>query len=562
MERKDVLMSIRRLLATAGGMMMALAVTPRAPLHAQIGELRQDSRFILDAASSNLLEIRLGQQAQSRASSPAVKQFGQQMVTDHTNLHNQLTALLSKNTEFKPGMTDEDEEEVERLEKLSGTEFDRAYMTATAQHHQEEVAAFQSQQTSARSAEARQIATNGLPIQQRHLNMAIQVANQIGVNTGAVATTPPTPPTGTPPVTTGTPPVATPPQQPGPVTTQGDPSEIRADMGFIREAGSSNAMEIRLGQVAQSRGSNSAVKQFAQRMVTDHTNLQQQLSTLASSAGVSFVPALDSDHERQVNRVERFSGAEFDRAYMRLMIQAHQNDVDQFRTQSQSARSAQVRTLASQTLPLLEQHRSLAVQVGAQVGADTTQIATGPDRRRGDRDDRGGAGVRADAEFIRDVGADNAMQIELAKLAEDRASSRAVRQYAEREKRDHERLQDQWVEMGKRNDMKISAKGMGELHRDKVEQLKDVRGRNFDRAYMTMMIRQHSDEVSYWRKEGRDSQSPRVRELVNRGLPTLERHFEEAKQIGRQVGVNPEMVLRNRTDLTREKNKDRDRERD
>jgi putative membrane protein len=547
-----MLMSIRRLLAMAGGMMMALAVTPRAPLHAQIGELRQDSRFIFDAASSNLLEIRLGQQAQSRASSPAVKQFGQQMVTDHTNLHNQLTALLSKNTEFKPGMTDEDEEEVERLEKLSGAEFDRAYMTAAVQHHQEDVAAFQSQQTSARSAEARQIATNGLPIEQQHLNMAIQVANQIGVSTGAVATTPPTPP-GTPPVTPGTPPVATPPQQPGPVTAQGD---IRADMGFIREAGSSNAMEIRLGQVAQSRASNSAVKQFAQRMVSDHTNLQQQLSTLASSSGVSFVPAMDSDHQRQVNRVEQFSGAEFDRAYMRLMIQAHQNDVDQFRTQSQSARSAQVRTLASQTLPLLEQHRSLAVQVGAQVGADTTNIATGPDRRRGDRDDRGAAGVRVDAaEFIRDVGADNAMQIELAKLAEDRASSRAVRQYAEREKRDHERLQDQWVEMAKRNDMKISAKGMGPLHRDKVEQLKDVRGQNFDREYMTMMIRQHSDELSYWRKEGRDSQSPRVRELVNRGLPTLERHFEEAKQIGRQVGVNPERVLRNRTDLTDDRNR-------
>jgi putative membrane protein len=549
-------MTIRRLIAAAGGMVMALAAAPLAPLHAQLAELRQDSRFIFDAASNNLLEIRLGQQAQSKATNPAVKQFGQQMVTDHTNLHNQLTSILSKNTEFKPGLTDDDEKEVERLEKLSGAEFERAYMTAMVQHHQEDVSTYQSQQASLRSAEARQIAANSLPVLQRHASMAVQVANQLG----GVAVNPPTyptqnpPPTGTPP-TTGTPPVATP--QPGPVTTQypQGTNDISADMGFIREAGSSNVMEIRLGQLAQSRASNSAVKQFGQRMVTDHTNMQQQLTSLASSGGVSFTPALDSDHERQVNRVERFSGSDFDRAYMRLMIQAHQDDADQFRTQAQSARSVQVRNLASATVPLLEQHVSLATQVGAQVGADTTDIATGPNRP-------GNRNVRADAEFIRDVGADNTMQVELAKIAKDRARNRAVRQFAERVERDHNRLQDQWEDMASRNDMRLK-RGMGPRHRDKVERLEKTKGNNFDRVYMTLMIQQHQDEVSYRQKEGRASRSNQVRELVNRGLPTLQQHLAQSKQIGRQVGVDPEAALRNRSDIARDKDRnEKDKDRD
>jgi putative membrane protein len=119
-------MILRRMVATGGAMLLALAVMPPTPLQAQAGELRQDSRFIFDAASSNLLEIRLGQQAQTKATTPAVKQFGQQMITDHTTLHNQLTSILSRNTEFKPGLNDDDEEEVERLEKLSGAEFERA----------------------------------------------------------------------------------------------------------------------------------------------------------------------------------------------------------------------------------------------------------------------------------------------------------------------------------------------------------------------------------------------------------------------------------------------------
>jgi putative membrane protein len=551
-------MSVRRLILTAGAAAIAVAGMPRASLHAQLGELRADSRFIFDAASSNLLEIRLGQQAQSKATSPAVKQFGQQMVTDHTNLHNQLTSILSKNTEFKPGMTDDDEKEVERLEKLSGAEFERAYMTAMVQHHQEDVSTIQSRQASLRSAEARQIAANSLPVLQQHLNMAVQVANQVGVNTGVAVSTPTyptqtTPPTGTPP-TTGQPPVATP--QPGPVTTQGATSDINADMGFIREAGSSNAMEIRLGQLAQNRASNSAVKQFGQRMVTDHTSMQQQLTNLAASAGASFTPAMDSDHERQVNRVERFNGADFDRAYMRLMIQAHQDDLDQFRTQAQSARSTQVRNLASATVPLLQQHASLAAQVGAQVGADTTDLATGPNRPG-----RGNRSVRADAEFIRDVGADNTMQVELAKVARDRARNRNVRQFAERIERDHNRLQDEWESMASQNGMRLK-RGMGPRHREKVERLKDAKGGNFDRVYMTIMIQQHQDEVSYWQKEGRASRSNEVRRLVNRGLPTLQQHLAQSKQIGRQVGVDPEAALRNRTDIAQDRDDDRKRDRD
>src|ERR687894_389724 len=126
-------MSVRRLMAMAGGLLIAAAAVSQGQLHAQLEAMRQDSRFIFDAASSNLLEIRLGQIAQSKAVNPSVKQFGQQMVTDHSNLQTQLTATISRNGDFKPGMNDDDENEVERLEKLSGAEFDRQYMTAMIQ---------------------------------------------------------------------------------------------------------------------------------------------------------------------------------------------------------------------------------------------------------------------------------------------------------------------------------------------------------------------------------------------------------------------------------------------
>ncbi len=323
-------------MAAASGLVIALAAVPLAPIHAQgqISQLSQDSKLIFQMASSNIMEVRLGQMAQQKASNAAVKQFGQQMVTDHTNLENQLTGLVSKNNaNFQPAMSKDNEAEVSRLEKLSGAQFDQQYMTSMIQHHQQDISTLQSQGQTAKSSEARQMIAAALPVLQQHLSTATQVGGQVGANGGvAVATQPYRNPTTSP--TTQNPPVST---QPGQVTTPGD---ISADMPFVREAPSANLMEISLGQMAQSKASNPAVKQFAQRMVADHNNLQNQLTSVASTSGQSFTPTMDSRHQNQINQLQGLSGAEFDRNYMSLMIRAHQRDVSHFQTQSQSANSA------------------------------------------------------------------------------------------------------------------------------------------------------------------------------------------------------------------------------
>jgi putative membrane protein len=538
-------------MAAASGLVIALAAVPIAPIHAQgqISQLSQDSKLIFQMASSNIMEVRLGQMAQQKASNASVKQFGQQMVTDHTNLENQLTGLVSKNnTNFQPSMSKENEAEVSRLEKLSGAQFDQQYMTSMIQHHQQDISTLQSQGQSAKSGEARQMIAAALPVLQQHLSLATQVGGQVGANGGVAVATQPyrNPTTTTTPPTTQNPTVST---QPGQVSTQGD---ISADMPFVREASSGNLMEIRLGQLAQSKASNQAVKQFAQRMVADHNNLLNQLTSVASTSGQSFTPTMDSRHQNQIDRLQGLSGAEFDRNYMSLMIRAHQRDVTHFQTQSQSAHSNQVRTLAANSLPVLQQHLSLALQVGGQVGADSTGNYAGGNQG-------GNADVKADAEFIREVNADNQMQIQLAQLARERSKNPQVRQFAEQAITDHNRLQNQWSAMASKNGISLS-KGLGPMHKEKVTNLKKVNDKNFDQAYMITMIQQYSDETSYWQKEGRASQSAQVRQAVNAGLPTLEQNFNEAKRLGRQLGIDPNEALKNRSDVAKNKGKNKDKD--
>src|SRR6185312_16443465 len=124
-------MSERKHIATlATAMVIGLAATSVTLLHAQSksGDLTADSRFIREAASDNLLEIRLGQMAEKQGTNAEVKQFGQRMITDHTTMQNQWVNLASKGgLTLKPALGPRHEQKVDRLEKLSGKKFDQAY---------------------------------------------------------------------------------------------------------------------------------------------------------------------------------------------------------------------------------------------------------------------------------------------------------------------------------------------------------------------------------------------------------------------------------------------------
>ena len=94
-------------------------------------------------------------------------------------------------------------------------------------------------------------------------------------------------------------------------------AQIVADTAFIREVRTDNQVEIRLGDVAEKRASNSAVKQFAQKMVSDHTTLNNQWGSVATRNGLTAPANLDAAQQQLVSRLSSLSGAEFDREYMR-----------------------------------------------------------------------------------------------------------------------------------------------------------------------------------------------------------------------------------------------------
>lgn len=98
---------------------------------------KADQEFVDDAAVANMAEIELGKAATERAANPDVKRFGQMMLDDHTKAIDSLKAMVAQHGIAVPsGLDNKHSELSEKLSKLNGNEFDRAYMDAMVEGHQ------------------------------------------------------------------------------------------------------------------------------------------------------------------------------------------------------------------------------------------------------------------------------------------------------------------------------------------------------------------------------------------------------------------------------------------
>lgn len=134
---------------------------------------RADRRFVENAAMGGKVEVELGQIAQRQGASDAVKQFGSRMVQDHGKANDELKALAATKNITLPAEPDRSHRrKAEQLSKLSGVEFDRAYMAEMLSDHRKDVAAFKRTSERSGDAELKAFAARTLPTLQEHLKMA------------------------------------------------------------------------------------------------------------------------------------------------------------------------------------------------------------------------------------------------------------------------------------------------------------------------------------------------------------------------------------------------------
>jgi len=134
-----------------------------------------------------------------------------------------------------------------------------------------------------------------------------------------------------------------------------------SDQKFMMEAAMAGMEEVELGRLAATRGSSDGVKQFAQRMVDDHSKANEELMQIASTKGVTLPTTLDDKHKADIAKMSQLSGAAFDSAYVKEAgVKDHNKAAKLFQGEANKGKDADLKAFAAKTLPTVQEHLRMA----------------------------------------------------------------------------------------------------------------------------------------------------------------------------------------------------------
>jgi len=170
-------------------------------------------------------------------------------------------------------------------------------------------------------------------------------------------------PMGPPP--SGTQPNQT--QQTRPTSTQDsstgmgntDSSQSMKDKMFLQKAAEGGMAEVQLGQLASEKGSSQDVKDFGQKMVTDHTALNKDMAPIAQSMGVMVPKKLNKQHQAEYDKLNGLSGDDFDKEYITAMVKDHHKDLREFRNEATSASDPALKAAVEKGVKVISEHTTM-----------------------------------------------------------------------------------------------------------------------------------------------------------------------------------------------------------
>jgi putative membrane protein len=145
-------------------------------------------------------------------------------------------------------------------------------------------------------------------------------------------------------------------------TTQGNSdtnsanTKSSADENFAKKAAQGNMAEVKLGQLAEEKGANPAVKNFGRRMVRDHSKANDELKDATTKDNIPLPNEMDKSDQATYDRLSKLSGDAFDREYARDMVKDHSKDISEFQKEAKNGKDESIKNFAAQTLPTLQSH--------------------------------------------------------------------------------------------------------------------------------------------------------------------------------------------------------------
>ena len=125
---------------------------------------------------------------------------------------------------------------------------------------------------------------------------------------------------------------------------------------YMKTAAQGGMFEIEVGKLAASKAQNAEVKSFGQKMVTDHGKIGDDLKSVAAKKKATLPTEITAEQRETIDKLSKLSGADFDKEYVDMMVEDHEDDQDAFQTQADSGNDADVKAFAARNLPTIKAH--------------------------------------------------------------------------------------------------------------------------------------------------------------------------------------------------------------
>jgi len=275
---------------------------------------------------------------------------------------------------------------------------------------------------------------------------------------------------------------------------------------FLTYAYLDGLAEVQLSQLAQQKASNTEVKDFAQRMIDDHTQANKEISQLAKQKGATLPSDVSPTQKATLTEFSKFSGKDFDKLYMDHNVVVHTIDVVNFTQQAAVGKDAEVKAFAAKTLLTLKDHLTLAKNINDKLQAS----------------------------FLLSAYQDGTAEVQLSHLALLKASNADVKAFAQKMIDDHTKANSETTQLAQRQGVTLTTEMPPKLKLAFLVHMK-LSDRDFDKAFMATNIALHEKDVREFKEQSQSATNADTRSFAANTLPTLMAHLEEARFIANKL---------------------------
>jgi len=424
--------------------------------------------FLTDAYQDGLAEIRLAELAETRAESTGVKEFARAMIEQHTIVNGQIQQLAQqKNVTLPTNISTDQAAVVTRLSTRTGLQFDRDYMWQNVIVHREDVGETMRQARTGDDANARYFAAVSAPLLKTQLAVAEDILQRL------------------------------------------DPA------AFVAFAYQTGLAEIEWAELALDRASDDDVRRFAQSMIDEHTDANDRINAFSEDKDLPLPSGINSEQEAIAEDLARFSGADFDRAYMEANVMAHAKAVRAARAQmGGDGRDVDVRGLARSLAPDLAGHLIRASELARTITPS----------------------------FLYSAGQSNLAEIRFGYLGGLRSTNAGVSGFGQRMANEHTPVQLQLEQLARSEDVILPLE-LSPEQQLAYGGLVIAQGQQFDAGFAAYNERLHDKAIELYSEEAQRPTDPQTQSFAQSLLPTLTAHRTEVRALLDGLGGDVSAVL-------------------